>query len=218
MRTTVEELSSHGVGVRYAHTVLAELIAEKPGSSDGDMTVFATMKEGEYILADPAKSDIGIVVPDVPEGCDDDTKSAQAALQAFFDELEDRVTYYDFLQELLQVCCEEIEVELNGLTGDANGRIDVCAADTFAVLSDLSDLSRPVDVLFEIFTQELRADYTTQVDAGEIDAVETGIDIPTLPVNLNNRRAFVRQIRARGESRAQWRPPNQNPNFSGKPP
>ena len=43
-------------------SVLAELIAEKPGSSDGDMTVFATMKEGEYILADPAKSDIGIVV------------------------------------------------------------------------------------------------------------------------------------------------------------
>lgn len=61
-------------------SVLAELIAEKPGSSDGDMTIFATMKEGEYILANPAKSDIGIVVPDVPEGCDDDTKSAQAAL------------------------------------------------------------------------------------------------------------------------------------------
>ena len=41
--------------------------------------------------------------------------------------------------------------------------------------------------------------------------------IRTLPANPYSEHAFVRQTRTRAKSRAQWRPPNQNPNLSANP-
>lgn len=161
-------------------SVLGELIAEKPDGAS-NMAEFAALKEGQFMMASPAPSETGIVVPAVPDGCSDDTKMAGAALQAFQDELEEKITYYDFLQGLLQECCEEIETDLNGLYDGADDRINTCAAETFAVLTDLSNLARPADVLLETFTQELRSEYV----ALSLDQIDTGISIPSLPVNCD---------------------------------
>ena len=87
------------------------------------------------MMASPTPSETGIVVPAVPDGCSDETKMAAAALQAFQDELEEKTTYYDFLQGLLQEVCEEIEANLNGLYDGADERINTCAIETFAVLT-----------------------------------------------------------------------------------
>ena len=161
-------------------SVLGELMAEKPEGAT-NMAEFAALKEGQFIMASPTPTDTGIVVPAVPDGCSDETKMAGAALQAFQDELEDKMTYYDFLQGLLQECCEQIETEINGLFDGADDRIQTCAAETFSVLTDLSNLRRPADVLLETFTQELRAEYV----ALGLDQLDTGIEIPSLPVNCD---------------------------------
>jgi hypothetical protein len=161
-------------------SVLGELIAEKPDGAS-NMAEFAALKEGQFMIASPTPSETGIDVPAVPEGCSDETKTAGAALQAFQDELEEKITYYDFLQGLLQECCEEIETAINGLYDGADDRIDTCAAETFDVLTDLSNLAKPADVLLETFTQELRAEYV----ALGLDQIDTGISIPSLPVNCD---------------------------------
>ena len=161
-------------------SVLGELIAEKPDGAT-NMAEFAALKEGQFLIASPIPSETGIVVPAVPEGCSDETKMAGAALQAFQVELQEKITYYDFLQALLQECCEEIETALNGLYDGADDRINTCAAETFAVLTDLSNLAKPADVLLETFTQDLRAEYV----ALDLDQIDTGISIPSLPVNCD---------------------------------
>ena len=165
-------------------SVLQELIQEKPDGAD-TLEAFSIIKRGQFMMAAPAPTDTGIVVPDVPEGCSDETEMARVALSDFQDELEESMTYYDFLQGLLQECCEEIEMELIDLTGGANDRVDTCAAETFDVLTDLSNLSKPADVLLETFTQDLRSEYVALLDAGEVDLIATGIDIPSLPVNCD---------------------------------
>jgi len=180
MATLLENMPRLDETETAIESVLSELIAEKDDGATS-MAEFAALKEGQFIIDSPTASDTGIVVPAVPEGCSDETKTAAAALQAFQDELEEKITFYDFLQRLLQECCEEIETEITGLTDGANDRIDTCAAETFGVLTDLSNLSRPADVLLETFTQELRAEYV----ALNLDQVSTGIDIPSLPVNCD---------------------------------
>jgi len=62
--------------------VLAELFEYKADGA-ADAEEFAMLKEGQYIVEDPDKSDTEIDVPVVPEGCEHDTKLAAAALQSF---------------------------------------------------------------------------------------------------------------------------------------
>ena len=86
---------------------------------------------------------------------------------------------------MLQQCCEDIEDEIMALTVTTNDSLSTCADETFVVLTDLSKLTKDDDELIELFTQNLRADYATLIEAGEIELVATGIDIPELPENCD---------------------------------
>lgn len=84
-----------------------------------------------------ATVDTGITVPAVPEGCQDETKAAAADLQDFVGDLEAALTYQEYLQGLLQVCCEGVEADLNALRVVVETKTFECGTDTYGILVDL---------------------------------------------------------------------------------
>jgi hypothetical protein len=46
------------------------------------------------------------MIPMVPENCMQDTKDAVAALEDFVNQLGEALAYQNYLQALLQVCCD----------------------------------------------------------------------------------------------------------------
>ena len=79
-------------------SVLEELLRFKPDGQD-KIEDFRAKKEEDYAMLDPPaeKSESGIDIPSVPEGCSDETKMAAQALQEFDDQLTEKLTFYDYL-------------------------------------------------------------------------------------------------------------------------
>ena len=58
------------------------------------------------------------MIPMVPENCQQDTKDAVAALEIFVGQLGEALAYENYLQGVLQSCCDEIENGINDIRAD----------------------------------------------------------------------------------------------------
>jgi hypothetical protein len=71
-----------------------------------DIDAFTQQKEEDFAAAALDNEDTEIMIPMVPENCQQDTKDAVAALEDFVNQLGEALAYQNYLQALLQVCCD----------------------------------------------------------------------------------------------------------------
>lgn len=113
---------------------------EFKNEEDLNIDDFTQIKEDDFAAAGLAAEDTEIMIPMVPENCQQDTKDAIQDLEDFVGELGEALAYENYLQSLLQVCCDEIENGINEIRADIDTETVACATETFAVISDLFDI------------------------------------------------------------------------------
>jgi hypothetical protein len=156
------------------------------GKADGFATLDMYIAEMMFQASTAPAVDTGIVVPAVPEGCDQDVKDAAGALQDFIDILGPVLGQENFMKDFLRDCCEEWEVAITDQIAAISMIVDDCADRNFLVLSDAYGIEKIGDENFIDYNLRVRAIYDADVASGAVTLVDSPLTLQTISPNCHD--------------------------------
>ena len=126
------------------------------------------------------KAETGIVIPDIPDNADEDTKEARDMLIALNEKLRYYLTFKTFLQGLVEPACAAISTDINNMINQQRpydaGTDNQIAVSTLWTLKESMNVN-PVDI--DIFRSNQAVAFALDQNK---PVVSTGIVIPTPPL------------------------------------
>ena len=139
---------------------------ELKGEEDEEKDAFTARTREAFDMAGAETVDSEIEVPATSMACPSDAANAEAAAQAFVAELEDTLTYLEYVQAILDECCDAFEADFDGIRVLAEPRFNTVIVNRDAHLEALF-VFKGIDAMegvteaetYEQFIVRYRAEY-----------------------------------------------------------